>query len=65
MTEPIDDEHNTILYVVGLPDPTQAINAVRQLRSLADEKYEAVGTAILGRGPQPQPGEVRELKGAL
>jgi len=63
--EPIDDEHETVLYVVGLLDSTQAIEAVKQLRSLAGEKYEAVGTAVVGRGPQPTPGEVRELKGAV
>jgi hypothetical protein len=61
----VDGESLTVLYVVGNPSPEQAEQAVRQARSLPGEKYAAVAEATVGRGPQPEPGQVWELKGAI
>jgi len=55
----------TVLYVVGHPTPAEAEHAVKQVRSLPGEKYEVLSEAVPGRGPQPKPGQVWELKGAL
>jgi hypothetical protein len=56
----------TVLYVVGYPTPEQVEQAVRRERSLPGEKYQVLdGEVVPGVGPQPKPGQVWELKGAL
>jgi hypothetical protein len=63
--ECIQGEPATMLYLVGLPEARQAEDAVKQFRSISGESYQVVAKVIANRGPQPTPGEVRELKGAI
>lgn len=64
--EVFDGVYNTVLYIAGFPTPAEAEAAVRQSRSIAGEKFEVLeGEIIAGRGPQPLPGEVRLLNGAV
>jgi hypothetical protein len=64
-TQVVDGEPLTVLYVVGYPTPREAEQAVRKARSQPSEKYEVLaGEVAPGRGPQPKPGQVWELKGA-
>jgi hypothetical protein len=64
-SELVQGEPVTVLYLAGYSMPGEAEEAVRQTRSAAGEQYQAVDIAIEGRGPQPEPGEVRELTGAI
>jgi hypothetical protein len=64
-TERVEGAPLTKLYLAGYPGADQAVEAVKRLRAISGEEYQAVATAIPGRGPQPGPGEVRELKGAI
>jgi hypothetical protein len=61
----VRDEPVIILYLVGYPEAAEAEDAVRQFRATLGEKYQVVASAVVGRGPQPDPKEVRELKGAV
>jgi hypothetical protein len=61
----VQGEPATLLYLAGYADAGEAEEAVKQSRSVSGEKYQAVASAIAGRGPQPMPKEVRELKGAV
>jgi hypothetical protein len=64
--EVVDGVYDTVLYVAGFPTPEEAEKAVRKVRSKAGEQYEVLsGEIIAGRGPQPEPGEVRLLPGAV
>jgi hypothetical protein len=64
-SELIQGEPVTVLYLAGYSMPGEAEEAVRRTRSIAGERYQAVDVAIEGHGPQPEPGEVRELIGAI
>ena len=62
----VDGAYDTVLYIAGYPTPAEAEAAVRKVRSRSDEHYEVLGEQIVAnRGPQPNPGEVRLLKGAV
>jgi hypothetical protein len=64
--EVIDGVYDTVLYIAGYPTPTEAEAAVRKARSKSGERYEVLeGEIIAGHGPQPEPGEVRMLSGAV
>jgi hypothetical protein len=77
MTEPIgwyvrvktdelyDGIYNTVLYIVGFSTPAAAEAAVRKARSKPEEQYEVLDEITPDRGPQPERGEVRLLKGAV
>ena len=61
-----DSVYDTVLYIAGFSTPAEAEMAVRKVRSLSDEQFEVLPDAITAdRGPQPNPGEVRLLKGAV
>jgi hypothetical protein len=61
-----DGVYNTVLYVAGYPTPEGALDAVRKTRAVLGESYEVLpGEITPDRGPQPLPGEVRLLKGAV
>ena len=64
--EVFDGVYDTVLYIAGYPTPAEAESAVRKSRSKSGEHYEVVeGEIIAGFGPQPAPGEVRCLSGAV
>ncbi len=64
--ELVDDVYDTVLYIAGFPTPAEAEAAVRSVRAKPSEEYEFLsGEITTGRGPQPAPGEVRLLKGAV
>jgi hypothetical protein len=62
-----DGVYNTVLYIAGFASPAEAEQAVRRLRSRPGETFEVLpdGEIIPGQGPQPEPGEVRLLQGAV
>lgn len=64
-TELVQGEPVTKLYLAGYSMPGEAEEAVKQVRSILGERYQAVHIAIAGHGPQPDPKEVRELRGAI
>jgi len=64
--EMYDGVYNTVLYIAGYSTPAEAEEAVRNERSTPGETYEVLPGAIPpDRGPQPSPGEVRLLVGAV
>jgi hypothetical protein len=64
--EIVDQVYDTVLYIAGFPTAEEAIMAVKALRGKPWEPCEALASGItLGRGPQPAPGEVRLLPGAV
>jgi hypothetical protein len=63
-TEVIEGDPLTVLYVVGYPTPEECEQAVKQARSMPGETYEVRSGVVPGKGPQPKPGQVWELKGA-
>jgi hypothetical protein len=64
--EVVDGVYDTVLYIAGYPTPAEAEAAVRKARSKSGERYEVLeGEIIAGRGPQPEPGKVRMLSGAV
>jgi hypothetical protein len=64
-TEVLNGERQIVLYIVGHPTPEECERAVRQVRPLPGETYEVLaGEVAPGIGPQPEPGQVWELKGA-
>jgi hypothetical protein len=64
--EVVDGIYNTMLYIAGYPSPAEAEAAVKKARSKSGEQYKVLEEGIVaGRGPQPQPGEVRMLIGAV
>jgi hypothetical protein len=64
--ELVDGTYDTVLYVAGFPTPAEAKAAVRKERAKPSEEYEVLEGAITPeRGPQPVPGEVRLLEGAV
>jgi len=64
--EIVDEVYDTILYIAGYPTPVEAEAAVRKERGRAGEQYEVLpGPITTTRGPQPHPGEVRMLPGAV
>lgn len=61
-----DGVYNTVLYIAGFPTPAEAKKAVRIARSTPGERYEVLPREITAdRGPQPKPGEVRLIEGAV
>ena len=66
VSEIVDGVYDTVLYIAGYPTRAEAEAAVRKVRSKSGEQYEVLEEEIVaGRGPQPKPGEVRMLKGAV
>ena len=64
--ELVDGVYDTVLYIAGFPSPAEAEAAVRQARAKPSEEYEVLdGEIVSDRGPQPAPGEVRLLRGAV
>jgi hypothetical protein len=61
----VDEVYDTVLYIAGYPTPEEAVTAVKAAHSGPGIEYEAVGSIAEGRGPQPKPGEVRHLVGAV
>jgi len=65
----IDGVHDSMLYIAGYPTPAEAEAAVRNARvrigARLGEQYEVTGAVVTGRGPQPEPGEVRILRWAV
>ena len=58
--------YDTVLYVVGHPTPTEAEAVVRKSRQKLDETYEVLLEPVTpGKGPQPAPGQVWLLEGAV
>ncbi|MEI9931093.1 MAG: hypothetical protein WDM89_11255 [Rhizomicrobium sp.] len=58
--------YDTVLYIAGFSTPAEAKAAVRAARAKSGEDYEVLeGQITPDRGPQPLPGEVRMLKGAV
>jgi hypothetical protein len=61
-----DPAYDTALYIVGYPTPAEAEEAVRKFRGKTGERLEVLeGEIVASRGPQPQPDEVRRLRGAV
>jgi hypothetical protein len=59
-------DHGAALYIAGYPTPVEAEAAVRRTRSKRGERMEVLeGEIVPGVGPQPSPGEVRLLGGAI
>lgn len=64
--ELVDGVYDTVLYIAGYPKPAEAEAAVRTIRAKPGEQYEVIeGGIVAGYGPQPMPGEVRIIKGAV
>jgi hypothetical protein len=63
--EIVDQVYDTVLYIAGFPTPAEAIAAVRAVRANPSEPCEVLMEVTLGRGPQPTPGEVRLIPGAV
>ena len=64
--EIVDGVYDTVLYIAGYPAPAEAEAAVMKARSKSGEQYEVLeGGIVAGCGPQPRPGEVRMLAGAV
>lgn len=60
-----DGVYDTVLYVVGLPTPTEAEAAVKDSRLKSGERYEVLPEPVTpGKGPQPATGQVWLLTGA-
>jgi hypothetical protein len=61
-----DGVYDTVLYIAGFETQSQAIDAVRRVRSIEGEEYQVPpdGEIVRGYGPQPAPGEVRLIRGA-
>jgi hypothetical protein len=60
-----DPAHGTALYIAGYPTPIEAEAAVRA-RAQCGERIEVLdGEIVPGIGPQPKPGEVQRIKGAV
>jgi hypothetical protein len=66
-TEESDDPaYDTALYIAGYPTRAEAEAAVRKVRQKNDERMQVLeGEIIPGIGPQPKPGEVQRLRGAV
>jgi hypothetical protein len=62
-----DGVYDTVLYIAGFDTPEAAVEAVRRRRSVEREAYEVLpeGEITSGKGPQPKPGEVRLIPGAV
>ncbi|WP_222861445.1 hypothetical protein, partial [Streptococcus dysgalactiae] len=61
-----DPPHETALYIAGFPTPAEAEAALRSARMKRDERVEVLeGEIMPGIGPQPEPGEVKRLRGAV
>jgi hypothetical protein len=52
--------------MAGYPTPAEAEAAVRKVRPKSGERMEVLDREIIpGIGPQPKPGEVQRLRGAV
>jgi hypothetical protein len=62
-----DGVYDTVLYIAGFKTPEAAVEAVRRHRCVEGETYEVPpdGEITAGGGPQPKPGEVRLIPGAV
>ena len=62
----VEGVYDTVLYIAGYSTPAEAEAAVRRVRSKSGEQYEVLeGAIVADHGPQPKPGEVRMLNGAV
>jgi hypothetical protein len=61
-----DPAYDTALYIAGYATPAEAEAAVRSVRPKSGERMQVLDGEILpGIGPQPKPGEVQRLRGAV
>jgi hypothetical protein len=61
-----DPAYDTALYIAGYPTPAEAEAAVRRVRPKCGERLEVLAGGIApGIGPQPKPGAVTRLRGAV
>ena len=61
-----DPAYDTVLYIAGFPTRADAEAAVRSVRPASGERMEVLdGGIVAGIGPQPKPGEVQRLEGAV
>jgi hypothetical protein len=61
-----DPTYDTALYIARYPTPAEAEEAVRKIRAKVGERTEVLeGEIVAGVGPQPKPGEVRRIRGAV
>ncbi|GEP12750.1 hypothetical protein MGN01_45950 [Methylobacterium gnaphalii] len=61
-----DPAYDTALYMAGYASPAEAEAAVRRLRPKRGERIEVLeGPIVTGIGPQPEPGQVQRLSGAV
>lgn len=61
-----DPAYDTALYMAGYPTPAEAEAAVGRARPKSGERMEVLdGEIVPGIGPQPAPGEVQRLRGAV
>ena len=64
--EVVDGVYDTVLYIAGFQNPAEAEDAVRAARAKPWELCEVLEGGITpGHGPQPDPGEVRLIPGAV
>ena len=64
--EIVDGVYDTVVYIAGYHTAAEAEAAVRKARAKPGEQYEVLAGGIMaGRGPQPKPGEVRIVSGAV
>lgn len=60
-----DPAYDTALYIAGYPSAAEAEAAVKGARPKSGERIEVLGAIAPGIGPQPKPGEVQRLEGAV
>jgi len=65
-SESDDPAYETALYIAGYPTPSEAEAAVRRTLPNLEEKVEVLkGPIMPGDVLQPQPREVKRLRGAV
>jgi len=60
-----DPAYDTAIYVAGYSTPADAEEAVSKFRRRGGERLRAIFGIDRGIGPQPEPGEVQRLRGAV
>jgi hypothetical protein len=64
--EVVDQVYDTVVYIAGFATPEECIAAVRATREKLSEPCQVLESPITrGVGPQPNPGEVRLIPGAV
>jgi len=60
-----DPAYETALYMAGYETPAEAEAAIKRVRPKIGERIEVLEAITPGIGPQPKPGEVQRLRGAV